>query len=107
MDNVASLWIWAGFSVFLVFALSIDTFFLSKSLRPSQSMRAALIWTVIWIVCALLFNALLWFYLYLSTNVSIANEKALDFLTGYLIEKTLSFDNLFAFYMIFHQFRIP
>jgi tellurite resistance protein TerC len=55
----------------------------------------------------LIFNGLLWFYLYLTTETAIANEAALDYFTGYLLEKSLSIDNLFAFYMVFAQFHIP
>lgn len=101
-------WIWSGFFVFLLIALSVDTFLLDKkTARPHQSMRAALSWTMIWVACALLFNGFLWLYLYYKTNIGIANEKAIQFLTGYLIEKTLSFDNLFVFYTVFHHFKIP
>lgn len=108
MDTAINLWIWIGFSIFVVFALSIDTFLLSKGhSRPHESMRAALNWTIVWVCCAFLFNGLLWLYLYETTTLAIANEKGLAFFTGYLIEKSLSFDNLFAFYMVFHQFRIP
>lgn len=108
MSDITNGWVWFGFSVFLVIALSLDTFFLEKkNLRPSASMRLALYWTLLWISCALVFNGLLWCYLYIDQNRFVADQKALDFFTGYIIEKSLSIDNLFAFYMIFHQFRIP
>jgi tellurite resistance protein TerC len=108
MGDIANIWIWVGFSIFLIFALSIDTLLLDKKYaRPHESMRAALIWTIVWVVCALIFNGLLWLYLYVTTTPFIAEEKAVDFFTGYLIEKTLSLDNLFAFYMVFTQLRIP
>src|SRR3990167_4631298 len=97
-----------GFSVFLVIALSIDTFILGKKhLGPNESIRASLYWTLAWIVCALIFNGILWLDLYFTADISIANQKSLEFFAGYLIEKSLSIDNLFAFYMVFHQFRIP
>ena len=70
-------------------------------------MRIAACWTVFWIACALIFNALLWCYLYLAQGGLAANKIGLDFFTGYLIEKSLSIDNLFAFYMVFEHFRIP
>lgn len=109
LPNVAAnIWIWIGFSVFLLIALSLDAFVLNKKIaHPYQSMRAALYWTLVWIACAFIFNGLMWFYLYETTNPLYANKKALDFLTGYVIEKSLSIDNLFTFYVIFHQFKIP
>lgn len=108
MHDVANGWMWFGFTVFLIFALSVDTFILNKKhARPHASMRAAVIWTLIWITSALIFNVLLWLYLYETQPSAYAHKKALDFLTGYLIEKTLSLDNLFVFYMIFSQLHIP
>jgi len=93
-------WIWLGFAVFLVIALTTDTYLVNyKPARSHQSMRAAICWTLFWISTALIFNTILWFYL--------GSTKALEFFTGYVIEKSLSVDNLFVFYMIFHQFRIP
>ncbi|EKD70350.1 MAG: hypothetical protein ACD_46C00559G0001 [uncultured bacterium] len=107
MHDITNIWIWAGFTVFLIAALGIDTFALKKHHRHAESIRSALFWTCVWIGSALLFNFLLWFYLYLTTDSATAYKKALDFFTGYLIEKSLSVDNLFAFYMVFEQFRIP
>ena len=65
--------------------------------RPHQSMRAAAYWTLFWVTCALIFSGLLY----------LANKKALEFFTGYLIELSLSIDNLFVFYLVFHQLHIP
>lgn len=108
MQDVANGWVWLGFSIFLIFALSIDTIFLNKKFaRPHQSMRASIVWTIVWVTAALIFNVLLWFYLYCTRDIAIANRVSLDFLTGYIIEKSLSVDNLFVFYMIFKQLRIP
>lgn len=108
-DSIANIWMWLGFTVFLITALGVDTLLVhnNERLGPSASLRTAIAWTIFWIACALLFNAFLWVYLYYNFTLSIANEKSLSFFTGYLIEKTLSFDNLFAFYMIFKYFKIP
>ncbi|HLB42124.1 MAG TPA: TerC/Alx family metal homeostasis membrane protein [Gammaproteobacteria bacterium] len=108
MHNIANIWMWIGFSVFLVSALFIDTVVLGKKyLGPHTSIKASLYWTMAWIICALIFNALLWLDLYLTSTISMANQKSLEFFAGYLIEKSLSIDNLFAFYVIFHQLHIP
>lgn len=108
MNDINSIWIWIGFSLLLIIALSADALFIDKKYpRPHESMRASVYWTIGWMTCALLFNAVLWIYLYFTTEIHFANTKALMFLTGYLIEQSLSVDNLFVFYLIFHQFRIP
>ena len=71
------------------------------------SPREALGWSIAWVTLALIFNALLWWYLDGNAGREIANDKALEFLTGYLIEKSLSVDNVFVFLMIFTFFRVP
>lgn len=107
-NGIANSWIWIGFSIFLVIALGIDAVVLNKTkFHPNRSLRIALLWTLVWVVSALIFNVLLWLYLLYNTTPAFAQEQALDFLTGYIIEKSLSIDNLFVFYMIFHQLRIP
>lgn len=63
--------------------------------RGKISLKASLIWSGIWIITALLFNVFLYFYL------DQGHQKAIEFLTGYIIEKSLSVDNLFVFLMIF------
>lgn len=108
MNDLTNGWVWFGFAVFVVIALSFDTFLMNKSYeRPYQSIRASLRWTGVWVASALIFNVLLWLYFYATTSVLAANGKALDFLTGYLIEKSLSVDNLFIFYIIFKHLHIP
>src|SRR3990167_1246229 len=108
MHHIANMWMWVGFSIFIVIALCIDTFMLGKKhIGPQESMKASLMWTLVWVCCALVFNGFLWVYLYYTSDILSANQKALEFFAGYLIEKSLSIDNLFAFYMVFHQFRIP
>lgn len=105
---MANQWLWLGFIIFIIAALSVDSFFLSDRYpRPHHSMRAALCWSLIWVASALLFNVLLWGYLFFTTTITFADEQALIFFTGYLIEKSLSFDNLFAFYIIFNYFQLP
>lgn len=78
-----------------------------KGMHAHESMRVAFLWSLVWITTALIFNILLWYYLYLTVDPFTAKEKALNFFAGYIIEKSLSIDNLFVFYIIFHQFHIP
>lgn len=107
MHSIGQWWMWLGFFAFVLVVLAIDMAFLDN--KPSQrlSIRKALSWTLIWILCALLFDALLWSYLLKTTSLAVADEKALEFFTGFVIEKSLSIDNLFVFLMIFSHFAVP
>lgn len=90
--------LWVSFNVFVVIMLALD---LGVFHRKSYdiSVKEALIWTGVWITLALLFN--LFIYLHFG------NDLALEFLTGYLIEKSLSIDNIFVIMMIFSYFHVP
>lgn len=75
--------------------------------RPHQHMmRSAIRWTLFWVTSALIFNAFIWFYYRYTADISLANKKGLEFFTGYLIEESLSVDNLFVFYLVFNQLQI-
>lgn len=107
MTTVSEWWMWLGFLVFVAAMLAIDMFLLGGRKAHRVSTKEALSWTFVWISCALLFNLLLWWYLIHTSSTELANEKALEFLTGYLIEKSLSIDNIFVILMIFNYFSIP
>lgn len=108
MQPVANLWLWIGFSIFLCVALTMDMHYAAKVRdRSGRNMRQALALTLMWVALALIFNLFLWGYLHLTTTAEFAHTQSLAFLTGYVIEKSLSVDNLFVFYLVFHQFRVP
>ena len=107
MTTVSEWWMWPGFIVFVVVILAIDLFLLGGRKAHRVSTKEALSWTVVWVSLAFIFNLLLWWYLINTAGVHIANEKALEFFTGYLIEKSLSIDNIFVILMIFNYFSIP
>lgn len=107
MTTVSEWWMWLVFFIFVTMMLVIDLFILGGRKAHRVSTNEALSWTIIWFTSALLFNLLLWWYLTHTSNTQIANEKALEFLTGYLIEKSLSIDNIFIILMIFNYFSIP
>lgn len=88
---------WIIFNVFILLMLAVDLFFHKKN-QP-VSIKGALIWSLLWISLALIFNI----YIYYSRG----SEDAINFLTGYLIEKMLSIDNLFIFFLIFNFFQTP
>lgn len=89
---------WIYFNVFVLIMLAIDIFVLNKNSRVT-GMREALALSAFWVSLALIFNLGIWYY--------FGAEPALSFLTGYLIEKSLSVDNLFIFLFIFSYFRTP
>ncbi len=100
-------WMWLGFVVFIVMVITIDLFLLGRKKDHKITVREACGWMAVWVSLALLFNALLWWYLSNIRGVAFANQKALEFFSGYLIEQSLSTDNMFAFIMIFNYFAVP
>lgn len=102
------LWLWVLFNLFVLGMLALDLGVFHRKAH-TVSLKEASIWSVVWISLALLFN--LGIYLYwdvvnpLSTYTN--SEAALAFLTGYLIEKSLSVDNIFVFVLIFGAFAVP
>ena len=107
METIAEWWMWAGFAAFVLVALVVDLVVMRAQGAHKVSVKEALVWSLIWITCALLFCAGLWWYLDGQVGREIANVKASEFLTGYLIEKSLSVDNIFVFLMIFTYFAVP
>ncbi|MEO7318589.1 MAG: TerC family protein [Chthoniobacteraceae bacterium] len=93
-----SPWLWIGFNVFVLAMLALD---LGVFHRKSHivSTREAIAWTVAWITMALLFNLGVWH--------CAGEEKALEFTAGYLIEYSLSVDNIFVFALLFSYFAVP
>lgn len=107
LESVGTWWMWTGFVVFVITMVAIDMYFLRAQGAHKVSVREAATWSVVWIVLALVFNALFWWYLDGTLGREAANEKALEFLTGYLIEKSLAVDNIFVFIMLFGFFAVP
>lgn len=95
MDQNINFWI--GFSLFVVTMLLLDLFVFHRK-NQAVKLKSALRWSAFWIGLALIFNGLVYYFL--------GKQKALEFFTGYLIEESLSIDNLFVFIMIFKAFNI-
>src|SRR5687767_6804916 len=91
-------WAWIGFGAFVVTMLALD---LGVFHRKSHEVgvKEALVWTGLWVSLALLFNAGVWYWM--------GSDRALEFLTGYVIELSLSVDNLFVFLLVFAYFGVP
>ncbi|MDQ5889424.1 MAG: hypothetical protein RL210_2536 [Pseudomonadota bacterium] len=107
IESVGNGWMWAGFIVFVLAMLAVDIFALGGKNAHRVSVKEALGWSIVWVSLALLFNAGLWWYLDVNVGREVANTKALEFLSGYLIEKSLSVDNIFVFLMVFSYFAVP
>src|SRR5512145_2334021 len=93
-----SIWLWVGFNVFILAMLALDLGVFHRKTHV-VSLKESLTWTAVWVALALLFNAGVWHY--------AGSQKALEFFTGYLIEKSLSVDNVFVFALLFSYFAVP
>ncbi len=107
MESIGSWWMWASFAVFVVIACAVDLLVLQKKGDDRVSVSQALRWSALWVGLALAFNAILWWYLDREAGREVANAKAAQFFTGYLIEKSLAVDNIFVFLMLFTYFAVP
>ncbi|MGB4811216.1 MAG: TerC family protein [Methylophilaceae bacterium] len=106
MNSVGEPWMWVVFIAFVIVMLSLDLFVFGGRKAHKVSAKEAAIWTAAWVALAMLFNAGLWWYLNRTAGVDIASQKSMEFLTGYVIEKSLSVDNVFVFLMIFSAFHV-
>lgn len=93
-----SLLLWTVFNVFIITMLIIDLVVFHGK-EHEESIREALIWTGVWITLALIFGIGVYYYM--------GTQTALDYYTGYLIEKSLSVDNIFVFLLVFSYFKVP
>lgn len=93
-----STWLWVGFSIFIVTMLSLDLGLFNRNAHTIRY-REAWIWSGVWVTLALIFAGLVFRYQ--------GSVRGLEFLTGYIIELSLSVDNLFVFLLIFSYFKVP
>ncbi|PYS45313.1 MAG: hypothetical protein DMF71_00460 [Acidobacteria bacterium] len=101
-----SAWAWIGFCIFIVVMLAIDLGVFNR--RPHEiGYKDAAIWSAVWVALALIFAGLLFGPLGWELFGAARHQKALEFVTGYLIELSLSVDNLFLFLLIFSYFKVP
>ena len=108
MDTIAPNWLWATFVAIVLVSLFVDFVVLKKQGAHEIGVKEALNWSIIWIALSFVFNALFWWAVKDTTgSTAVANEKSLEFLTGYLIEKSLAVDNIFVFLLIFTYFAVP
>jgi tellurite resistance protein TerC len=98
MESIGTPGLWIGFTMFVLTMLALDLGVFHRKAHDVR-IREALIWTAVWVSLSLVFNlgVYLWF----------GSERALEFLTGYVIEKALSVDNIFVFIVVFSAFAVP
>ena len=107
METLASPLLWIAFILSVLIALAIDFVGLNKSGQQTVSFKSAALWSLVWFSLALAFGGLLWWETANNLGSAVAAEKAAEYFTGYLVEKSLAVDNVFVFLMIFSYFALP
>jgi tellurite resistance protein TerC len=107
MESIGNIWMWTGFFAVVLVMLCIDLFLVGGGKRHRVSVREAAVWSLIWVSVSLAFAGALWWYLDGTAGREVADQKTLEYLTGYLIEKSLAVDNVFVWLTLFGYFSIP
>ncbi len=92
------IWLWVGFNVFVLAMLALDLGVFHRKAHV-VTFKESMTWTAVWVTLSLLFNLGIWHYM--------GPQKGLEFFTGYVIEKSLSVDNVFVFALLFSYFSVP
>ena len=107
METIGSPLLWLVFGVVVAAALLVDLVLMRHGGPHKVATSEALWWSAAWVVLAMVFNAGLWWYLRGQIGDAEAKHVALQFFTGYLVEKALAVDNIFVFLMLFGYFAVP
>ena len=111
MTTIGTPLMWSLFGLFVLLALALDFFALNRQGSHKVSMREAGIWSLVWVALSFVFMGWMWWHLGGTGSDAVAQElantKAVEFITGYLIEKALAVDNVFVFLMLFTYFAVP
>lgn len=107
IETVGTPILYLGFTLLVFILLAVDFFVLKAQGSHRVSVKEAAGWSVIWITSSLAFCAWFWWYLDERFGREVANEKALEYLSGYLIEKSLAVDNVFVWITLFSFFAVP
>jgi tellurite resistance protein TerC len=99
-------WFYAAFLLFVLIMLALDLGVFNRKAHV-VSFKEATVWSVVWVVLALVFNFIFYQYSLSKFGADAAGQVALEFLTGYVIEYSLSVDNIFVFVLVFSYFGIP
>ena len=107
METIGNPGLYLAFFAIVAVMLIIDFLgFKQKEGQPVQ-IRTAAYWSIAWVSAAMLFAGGLWLYLQQTAGIVLANQKTMEYLAGYLLEKSLAIDNVFVWLMIFAAFTIP
>jgi tellurite resistance protein TerC len=98
VEGIGSFWLYAGFTGFVLAMLALDLGVFHRKAHEVK-LKEALTWSIVWVALALVFNAGVW--------TLYGEQKGLEFLTGFLIEKSLAVDNIFVFVVLFSTFAVP
>jgi tellurite resistance protein TerC len=98
---------WSLFAAFVLIALVVDFAAMNRQGAHRVTMKEAAVWSLIWVAVSFVFVGWLWWHLGGPDGDRVADVKALEFVTGYLIEKALAVDNIFVFLMLFTYFAVP
>ncbi len=107
MNSLAPVWLWLFFIGAVLAALFIDFVVLRKQGAHEVSVKEAAWWSLIWVIVSLAFAGFFYWAMRGEHGAALAQTRTLEFLTGYLIEKSLAVDNIFLFLMIFTYFSVP
>jgi tellurite resistance protein TerC len=103
--------LYASFTVLVIALLAVDFFMLKKEGAHQVDTREAAAWSLVWVTIALAFGAMFWWYLGATIGPDlgpgVARARALEYFTGYLIEKSLAVDNVFVWVILFNYFAVP
>lgn len=99
-------WLWGIFAIVITVMFCIDIFIVGGGKAHRVSVREATTWVIVWMTIAMLYAGLIWYFNMQTQTLEVANTKTLEFITGYLIEWSLSVDNLFVFILVFNYFNL-
>ena len=111
MVSIGTPLLWSLFAVFVLVALAIDFLAMNRQGAHAVTIREAGLWSLVWVAVSFVFVGGLWWFLGGTSGDEaarvLADAKALEFITGYLVEKALAVDNVFVFLMLFTYFAVP
>ena len=107
MQTIGEWWMWAGFFALVVAMVAGDLFALGGRRAHRVSVKEAAAWSAVWVGITFAFAGGLWWYLVNTAGPAVAGQKTVEFLTGYVIEKSLAVDNVFVWLTLFAYFAVP
>ena len=99
-------WFYAAFTAFVLGLLALDLGVFHREAH-AVTFRESLVWSIVWVTVALTFNALFYVYASRTFGPEVGWRVGLEFLTGYVVEKSLAVDNVFVFVLVFSYFAVP